>query len=135
MITLIEQAHGNLERIAIKSNGRAFTYKELLNDSKGIAIDLLDGKTDLTESRIAFIVDPGYDYVKIQWGIWRAGGIAVPLCVKHPYASIKYVIDDTNADAIIYSKEYTKLISPLLKDGDLRTILIEELDKSRKPVA
>lgn len=129
MITLIEQAYGHLERIAVKSNGKAFTYSELLSDSKAVSMHLLDGKADLEEARIAFIVDPGYDYVKIQWGIWRAGSIAVPLCVKHPYTSIEYVIKDTNADTIIYSKEYKTLISPLLNSSDLRTVQIEEFEK------
>ncbi len=66
-------------------------------------MNLLDGSNDLNEARIAFIVAPGFDYVSIQWGIWRAGGIAVPLCVKHPYASIKYVIEDTKAETVVFS--------------------------------
>ena len=92
MITLIKNAFNHLERIAIKSNNSNYTYEQLLNASEQIALTLLNGQTDLKEARISFIVDPGFEYVSIQWGIWRAGGIAVPLCVKHPYASIRYVI-------------------------------------------
>jgi hypothetical protein len=28
---------------------------------------------------MAFVVAPGFHWVAVQWGIWRAGGVAVPL--------------------------------------------------------
>ena len=92
MINLIENAFNHSERIAISDNNRSYTYRQLLEASEKIALALLEDKKDLDEARIAFIVAPSFEYVCIQWGIWRAGGIAVPLCVKHPYDAIKYVI-------------------------------------------
>lgn len=131
MIKLIEQAFQHLDRMAIKSDGKAYTYQELLDASESIACHLLNGKKDLAEARIAFIVDPSFDYVRIQWGIWRAGGIAVPLCVKHPYPSIKYVIEDTGADAVIYSPKYADLIQALFDDFDIRNLPIGELSDQK----
>jgi malonyl-CoA/methylmalonyl-CoA synthetase len=49
--------------------------------AESFACLLLAEKKDLNEARVAFMVAPGFDYVKVQWGIWLAGGIAVPLCV------------------------------------------------------
>ncbi|MFC2102288.1 long-chain fatty acid--CoA ligase, partial [Bacteroidota bacterium] len=60
--------------------------------SSQAAIKLLDGRQDLNEARIAYLVPPGFDHVAIQWGIWRAGGIAVPLCEKHPLPAMQYII-------------------------------------------
>jgi len=131
MITLINNAYNYLNRIAIKSNGLDFSYQDLLDNSERIARTLLDGRKDLNEARIGFIVSPGYDYVSIQWAIWRAGGIAVPLCVKHPYASIKYVIEDTKAEAIVYAEKYADLIAPLFNDFAIRNIPIEEITTSK----
>ena len=62
----------------ITVDGR-FTYDELLDASAGVASHLLDGTADLVEARVAFLMPPGFDYVATQWGIWRAGGVAVPL--------------------------------------------------------
>ena len=107
MIKLIARANNYPNRIAIKSGNADYTYKQLLETSKDIALTLLDGKIDLSEARIAFLIPAGFEYVSIQWGIWRAGGIAVPLCEKHPLASIQYVIDDTKASTIVYSKEFS----------------------------
>ncbi len=135
MITLIENASNHLDRIAIKSNHTNYTYQQLLDASEQIALRLLNGRKDLEEARIAFIVSPGFEYVSIQWGIWRAGGIAVPLCVKHPYTSIKYVIEDTAAEALVFSKEYAELIQALFDNFELRAIPIETIadGKGRLP--
>jgi malonyl-CoA/methylmalonyl-CoA synthetase len=120
MINLIQKANDNLNRIAIKADEISYTYKQLLNASESVALDLLEGKDDLNEQRVAYLVQPGFNYTAIQWGIWRAGGIAIPLCVKHPYASIKYVIDDTSAAVVICSSEFEDLLSPLKERPEIR---------------
>ena len=66
-------------RAAIVSSGRSYTYAELSTASARVAARLLAGLDDLGEARIVFMVQPGFEYVAVQWGIWRAGGIAVPL--------------------------------------------------------
>ena len=57
----------------------AFTYNDLLDASSRVATALLAGREDLQEERVAFLVTPGFPWVAAQWGIWRAGGVAVPL--------------------------------------------------------
>ena len=113
MIELIERAGRFRDRVAVRSDGIDYSYRQLLEISGNIALQLLDREEDLNESRIAFLVPAGFDYVCIQWGIWRAGGIAVPLCEKHPAESLQYVIDDARVSGVIYSGEFESLISPL----------------------
>ncbi|PCJ94970.1 MAG: long-chain fatty acid--CoA ligase [Flavobacteriaceae bacterium] len=125
MITLVQNAHNYLERTAIKSNDQSYTYEQLLTTSKNIALALLDGKTNLNEAPVAFLVPPGFNYVAIQWGIWRAGGIAVPLCVKHPLTSIQYVIDDTRASTIVFSANFKNLLEPLFKRSEIQFLSSE----------
>ncbi|MFT7606872.1 MAG: malonyl-CoA/methylmalonyl-CoA synthetase, partial [Saprospiraceae bacterium] len=122
MINLIQNAENFQERTAISSNGKNYTYQQLLDRSKSIALQLLDGNKDLCESRIAFLVQPDFEYVSIQWGIWRAGGIAVPLCVKHPLASMEYVIKDTTASIIVLEEEFESLLTPLQNIPGIRFI-------------
>ena len=62
---------------------------------------LLDGRDDLNEARVAFLVTPGFDYVAVQWGIWRAGGIAVPLPMSHPPAELEYLVRDSEASIVV----------------------------------
>lgn len=120
MITLIERASTFLSRIAIKSDGDNFTYQQLLDTSANVAAHLLQDRKDLKEDRIAFLVPASFSYAAIQWGIWRAGGIAVPLCEKHPLPSIQYVLEDTKATTVIYSEAFEELLSPLFKSTDIQ---------------
>jgi malonyl-CoA/methylmalonyl-CoA synthetase len=126
MIRLIQNADQYLDRIAVKSGGMDYSYLQLLETSESIALEILDGQQELNESRISFLVPPGFQYVAIQWAIWRAGGIAVPLCEKHPLSSIRYVIEDTKASAVVYSKEYESLIKPLADYPGIRLLRAEK---------
>lgn len=104
--------------IAIISNGDSYTYSQLLNESSKSAKALLDVKEELNEARVAFMVQPGFDYVKIQWAIWQAGGIAVPICVSYPAASIQHVLDDALCSIIVCDSEFESVLNPLsLKRG------------------
>ena len=129
MIRLIQNAHNYSDRTAVISNSVRYSYRQLLDASESIALKLLNGQKNLNEARIAFVVSPGFNYVSIQWGIWRAGGIAVPLYVKHPFSSIKYVTDDIEASAIVFSKEFEPLVAPLSYLSDIRFIQVEHVNE------
>lgn len=113
MIQLLERAANFLDRTALVSDGKSYSYGELLEASQNVAANLLDGKSDLNEARIAFLVPPSFEYTAIQWGIWAAGGIAVPLCVLHPLPSIQYVLEDSQAHLVIAHNDYVSFLKPL----------------------
>ena len=94
MLSLIKRAHNFPSNVAIISEGRSYTYGQLLERSHNFAFCLLENNHDLGQRRIAFVVHPGFDYVMVQWAIWRAGGIAVPLNPKAPIPSHEYVLKD-----------------------------------------
>ncbi|MEL6718625.1 MAG: acyl-CoA synthetase [Bacteroidota bacterium] len=127
MINLIENASKYKDRRAINSNGNSYSYTELLTASESVAVHLLNGRVDLEEARIAFLVTPSFEYVQLQWGIWRAGGIAVPLCTKHPLPSTQYVLEDTQAEVVIYSKEYETMLRPLISNSPHQFIPFESI--------
>ena len=86
-IPLIDRAETFAARTAVIDGEAAFTYAQLLADSAAAASCLLDGADDLAEARVAFLTPGGYHYVATQWGVWRAGGVAVPLAVSTPSRS------------------------------------------------
>jgi len=130
MINLIERATLFSNRTAIKSDGKDHSYLQLLERSNEISSNLLDNKTDLNEDRVAFLVPSSFEYAAVQWGIWRAGGVAVPLCEKHPLSSVKYVLDDTRASTVLYSKSFEELLSPLFKKMNVRFIEYSSVPKA-----
>lgn len=122
MITIVQQAHRHPTNTAILSNGQTYTYAQLLDHSAQFGQQLLTGLNDLAEARVAFMVEPGFDYVMVQWGIWRAGGIAVPLCTTYPPASLQYVIDDTATKIIVASSRYASILQPIAETRAIRFI-------------
>ncbi len=124
---LIDHARTFADREAIVSNGQIFTYGELLERSGSVAAALLVGREDLGEARVAFIVPPSFEYVYCQWGIWQAGGVAVPLCVDHPLPSLRYVLDDTAAEVLIVHEAYEALLDETVKELGIRLLPLGEI--------
>lgn len=89
------------------------SYDDLLDRSAMVARHLLGNDDDLAEKPVAFMVEPGIDYVAALWGIWRAGGIAVPLCLSHPAPALDHVLTDTGTKKIIASPTYISSLKPL----------------------
>ena len=122
---LIQRAVNFRDRVAVQCGSHRHTYGELLEASRKVALALLEGRDDLDEARIAFLAPAGFEYACIQWGIWRAGGIAVPLCEKHPLPSMEYVLKDTGAAVLVCTPEFRAFLDPL---GGLAPIrLFEDL--------
>ena len=69
------------DKVALVERGRAFTYSELDERIKRFASGLLAGRSDLEEAGVAFLMPAGVDYVTTLHGVWREGGIAIPLNV------------------------------------------------------
>lgn len=139
MNTILQNALDHPENVAVVSNGRSFTYGELLYSAKQLAHVLLDGKADLEEERIAFLVDPSFEYVQIQWAIWIAGGIVVPLALSHPPEALQYVIEDADCSRVITNGDHhkklpaTKRVLLRLEDLELNHLVeIPEVQSSRR---
>lgn len=125
-LPLIDRAHQNPTKTAIVATEGTFTYQDLLETSAKIATKLLDNIADLQEQRVAFLIPSGFQYVATQWGIWRAGGIAVPLCVSHPKPELDYVISDSGASIIIAHPSFENLLRPIAEERNIRFILTSE---------
>ena len=112
MLPIFTQALLHPHAIAIRDSSGECTYGILWEKSSQIAAYLLEGQADLNHARVAFMVSPGISFVATLWGIWKAGGIAVPLCLSYPLASLAYVIEDTKAAVLIVEKTYLDLLQP-----------------------
>jgi len=99
----------------------------LLDWSRQIGLNLLDGKDDLQEERVAFLAPRGFHYVAVQWGIWLAGGIAVPLCEIHPVSEYQHVIRDSGATTIVAHSEWEAKLRAIARDLGVRFVLTEDL--------
>ena len=129
MIELFQKAKLHKDRTAIVSNENTYSYAQLLDRSSVVAANLLNKLPDLNEASIAFLVPPSFEYVAAQWGIWAAGGMAVPLCVQHPLPSMEYVIEDSGSKVILVHEDFQEMLQPLKANPDLSIIPLKEVFK------
>jgi malonyl-CoA/methylmalonyl-CoA synthetase len=100
-LELVQRAQDFAEHPALLAPEGLYTYRQLLSASERVATALLAGRDDLDGARICYLTPPGWGYVAVQWGVWRAGGIGVPLATSHPAAELEHVLQDADAEAIV----------------------------------
>lgn len=138
-IELIQRAQGFGPRTAILSGGRAYSYHALLEASAGVAGALLEsgvevtGDTpttsvrDLQEARIAFLIPGSFEYVAVQWGVWRAGGMAVPLNTGSTEPEIEYVLTNAEVRMVVAPQEMEGRMGPLCRRLNIPLLAVEEV--------
>jgi len=100
---------------AVVTPDAEFSYRALLDASAALAHGLLQAHNtpDLAGERVAFMVAPGFEYVASLWGIFRAGGVAVPLCLSHPTPELAHTLDDAKPKLILAQPEFAPRLSEL----------------------
>lgn len=123
---IVARAVAAAERTAVVAGADTFTYAQLLDASARVAAALLDGRGDLDGARVAFLVPPGWEYVAVQWGAWRAGGVAVPLAVSHPENELEYVVRDADAEIVVAHPAFAEVLRPVAERNGRRFITTED---------
>tara|TARA_B100000686_G_scaffold172623_1_gene179813 strand:- start:241 stop:1710 length:1470 start_codon:yes stop_codon:yes gene_type:complete len=128
---IFKQIESYKKRIAIESNGKQFTYAYLIEKSDLIASFLLNEKKDLKEEKIGLLMNADIDYICTLWGIWKAGGVAVPLSLSAKQDELKHYISDCDIKLIISSNiDKRKQVIP--KENNLVVTDIEEINTKEK---
>ncbi len=110
------------DRPAIVAVDGVFTYQDLDDASRRVASALLDGAADLADARIAFHIPPSFAWVAVRQGIWRAGGVAVPLAISHPAAELEYTIRDSGATQVVVHPSSAALLAPIAAAAGARLL-------------
>ena len=125
-LPLVSRAHAHADRLTLVDAAGEHTYAAVLHASARVAAALLAGRADLDEARVCFLVPPSFEHVAVQWGIWRAGGIAVPLAVSHPPAELEYAIGDADASIVVAPPGYADVLRPLAAAHGARFLTTDE---------
>ena len=125
-VRLIERAVGHGDRTAILADGIQYSYADLLRASEEVARELLRGSPDLQEERVAFLIPSSFQYAAVQWGIWRAGGIGVPLSVGAREPELEHVLSDAGVSSVLVTEELHDGIGPLCGRLGIPVARVEE---------
>ena len=121
-LPLFERAARWGERVALAGAGGTATYARVMEASARAAATLLDGRADLGQAPVVFLAGPGWQYVAVQWAIWRAGGMAVPLSVAQAPAEWDYILDDTGARIVIAADEVFPSLQAVASPRGIRVL-------------
>ena len=119
---MLERAATEPERVALDALDGEWTYGALASTSAALSALLRDGRADLGESRIAYLIEPGGAHVAALCAIWRAGGIAVPLAVSHPNAELEHVLTDAGCATVIVDAHHRSRIAGLTDRLGVRVV-------------
>ncbi len=127
LIKLFDRARTHGTAIALKDGNQTLSYDQLLMHSKTIALSLLGRLQDCEEERIAFFMPGSFAYASTMLGIWRAGGIALPLNIESVRNELEYVLTNAGVTRVVATKEMSTKIQPLCKDLGIELLLFEQL--------
>ncbi len=120
---IVARAASHAGRTAIVAQDGRFSYQDLMAASHGVTAALLDANTDLGEARVAYLIPPSFLWVATQWGIWRAGGVAVPLAISHPPPELDYTLADSGAVAVVAHPELAERVEPAARRRGTRLLV------------
>ncbi len=101
------------DKVALIESGHTTTYADLNDRINRMATGLLNGKADLNEERIAFLMPASLDYVTMLFGVWRAGGIAVPLNVSSALPELEHALTCAEVTRVVANGEFAENIVEL----------------------
>eukprot|EP01133_Synstelium_polycarpum_P010763 gene10763-12535_t len=115
--------------------GQRYSYAQLLAESKKVAGHLTcksgSQPGDLDQERIAFFLPPGFDYVRTQWGVWRAGGVAVPLALSHPAKELEYTMKHSRVSSVVTTLENMDFISSIATPLSIPIIVFPDAENEQ----
>jgi malonyl-CoA/methylmalonyl-CoA synthetase len=126
-LPLIAHAQSHGARTAVVDAQGRFTYNDLLNASSRVAAALLAGRDDLQQARVGFLLTPGFPWVATQWGIWLAGGVAVPLPLNSTRPELEYLIGDAQTSTLVFDAPAAHLMQPIAANCGVRAFLYDQL--------
>src|SRR6266704_1529528 len=125
-LPIVARALSHLDHTAVVVAEGTFAYRDLIEASERVAACLLNGRADLVEARVAFLVPAGWHYVATLWGIWRAGGVAVPLATSHPPAELEHVVQDADVEILVADAELAPRLETVRAPAAVRRLTTTE---------
>ena len=113
--------------VALVEGDISHSYAEVNRRIDRFAAGLLNGKGDLEEERIAFFIPASLDYVTAMHGVWRAGGIAVPLNVASAVAELDHYLSSASVTRMIANGAYQDSLRELCASLDIELVSVADV--------
>ena len=127
MLSIFKNAEQYPDRVALRDKTGSYTYKDIVKASNKTASALIGNDSDLKEQRIGFLIPPSFEYVSILWGIWKAGGIGIPLSLSATESELIHYLNDSKISLLISNKEGSKKLRKLATNLQIPLMTTDDL--------
>lgn len=127
MLDIFKNAEQYAEHVALRDKTGSYTYKDIVKASNKIASALIGNDSDLKEQRIGFLIPPSFEYVSILWGIWKAGGIGIPLSLSATESELMHYLEDSKSSLLISDKEGSEKLRKLATNLKIPLMTTEDI--------
>ena len=117
----------NSEKVALVEGANKHTYSEINDRINLFSSGILRDREDLNEERIAFFLPASLDYVTAMHGVWRAGGIAVPLNVASAVSELDHYLTCANVTRLIAGSQYHHSLKELCNSLEIELLSVDEV--------
>ena len=133
--TAFPALRGGNQGIALIEGDARHSYAALESRVEAFACVLLGQRDHLAGERVAILIPAGRDYVTALHGVWRAGGIAVPLNVAAARPELEYCLSKAGATRVMTSRKHPVAIDPVCKRLGIEARDVDdELEASGNPL-
>ena len=126
-LNMFPSLNNDNQKIALVDGKNSWGYAEINQRIERLATGLLNSKKDLHEERIAFFIPSSLDYVITLHGIWRAGGIAIPLNVASAVSELDHYLSSAGVTRLIANGEYKDSLTDLCAQLDIQLGSVDEV--------
>ena len=117
----------NSEKVALVEGANKHTYSEINDRINLFSSGILRDREDLSEERIAFFLPASLDYVTAMHGVWRAGGIAVPLNVASAVSELDHYLTCANVTRLIAGSQYHDSLKELCNSLEIELLSVGDV--------
>ncbi len=114
-------------KTALVEGDKSYTYSDVNARINLCATALLGDKSDLDEERVAFFLPASLDYVTVMHGVWRAGGIAVPLNVASAVAELDHYLSCASVTRLITNADYVESLRELCGELSVELLTVDQV--------
>ena len=125
--TSFPSLNSNSDKIALMEGTRSHTYSEVNERINLFAAGVLGEEEDLKEERIAFFLPASLDYVTAMHGVWRAGGIAVPLNVASAVSELDHYLTCANVTRMVAGLQYHDSLRDLCNSLEIELLSVDNV--------
>lgn len=121
-LPILQQAARFRHSPAFRSANGVVTGHELLAAANAVSTALLLQTADPGEARAGLLVPADHRFAAALWGVWQAGGVAVPMCLSATDPEWEYCLDDAEISTIITTEPLMDRLRPLCHVRNIRLL-------------